>query len=93
MLCDTAKLGGRKKGRSGGRRVTEHEEGNTPFLGPVKTDATFELEFSVEETKRIKADAASHGKADFELTGEVKDAEGKVVAKTHGLYQLRSLGT
>ena len=41
---------------------------------------------------RIEAEAAQRGKADFTLEAVVTDADGKTVATTRGLYQLRALG-
>ena len=42
---------------------------------------------------RIQAEAEAVGKAEFVLDAELTDEEGTVVANSHGVYQLRRLGT
>ena len=60
------------------------------YLKPAKGDITFETLLAEEEIQRIASDAQENGKADFVLTGELKDRDGKIVAVTEGLYQVRS---
>ncbi|WP_281647116.1 YiiD C-terminal domain-containing protein [Parendozoicomonas sp. Alg238-R29] len=60
------------------------------YLKPAKGDITFETLLAKDEINRIASDAQENGKADFILTGELKDSEGNVVAVTEGLYQVRS---
>jgi acyl-coenzyme A thioesterase PaaI-like protein len=62
------------------------------FVRPAKTDATIELTISEEEVKSIQAAAEEHGKAEFVLQGEVKDASGEVVCTSRGIFQLRTIG-
>ncbi len=45
-----------------------------------------------EEIARIEAEAAERGKSDFTLEAVVTDSDGKTVATTRGLYQLRAIG-
>ena len=60
------------------------------YLKPAKGDITFEIKLSDDEVARVSSDAQENGKADFVLTGELKDADGLVVAITEGLYQIRA---
>jgi len=61
------------------------------FLKPVTTDATVEITLDEAAIGRIEAEAASRGKADCILDGEIKDSAGQVVAASHGIYQLRAV--
>ncbi len=61
------------------------------FKKIVKTDVTIEMTLSEEEVARISKEAEENGKADFVVKGEVIDAEGDVVAKSSGLYQIRKV--
>ncbi|MTI14451.1 YiiD C-terminal domain-containing protein [Sansalvadorimonas verongulae] len=60
------------------------------YLKPARGDITFETTLPDEEIARVASDAQENGKADFILTGELKDADGLVVAITEGLYQVRA---
>lgn len=62
------------------------------YLQPAKSDVTVEFRLSAEEVADILARAEADGKADFTLEGELKDKYGDVVARSHGLYQLRRKG-
>ncbi|MBF6072489.1 YiiD C-terminal domain-containing protein [Nocardia farcinica] len=62
------------------------------FVGMAKSDLRAEASLSEEEIARIEADAATNGKADFTLEAVVTDTDGKTVAVTKGLYQLRAHG-
>jgi acyl-coenzyme A thioesterase PaaI-like protein len=62
------------------------------FRRIVKTDAMIDLVMSEEDVRRITAEAEKNGKADFVLDGEIKDADGEIVAISHGVYQLRRNG-
>ncbi len=66
------------------------KEMNISFRRPVKTDATVEISISPEEVQRIETEATEQGKSDFILEGELKDADGVVVALSKGIYQLRA---
>lgn len=60
------------------------------FKRPAKGDVSIEINLSEEEIKRIEADADEHGKGEFILEGELKTADGTVVATSQGVYQIRS---
>jgi len=62
------------------------------FVKTAKTDVTIELSLTEEEVARISAEADEKGKADYVLEGEIKDADGVVVAVSRGLYQMRARG-
>ncbi|MET8650770.1 DUF4442 domain-containing protein [Nocardia aurea] len=62
------------------------------FVGMAKSDLRAEATLAEEEIARIEAEAAERGKSDFTLEAVVTDADGKKVAVTKGLYQLRAHG-
>ena len=62
------------------------------FLKPARTDVRAEAALAEEDIARIGAEAAAHGKADFVLEAELTDADGIVVARLRGHYQLRAHG-
>jgi acyl-coenzyme A thioesterase PaaI-like protein len=62
------------------------------FVGMAKSDLRAEAGIDDETIARIEAEAAERGKADFTLEAVVTDADGKTVATTRGLYQLRAHG-
>jgi hypothetical protein len=51
-----------------------------------------EASLDEETIARIEVEAAERGKSDFTLEAVVTDADGKTVATTRGLYQLRAIG-
>lgn len=59
------------------------------FVKMAKTDVTVEFELSASELSRLENEASVHGKCDFVLQGDIKDAKGEVVAKSFANYQLR----
>lgn len=59
------------------------------FIKMAKTDVTVEFEISASELSRLENEASIHGKCDFVLQGEIKDAYGEIVAKSFANYQLR----
>ncbi len=61
------------------------------FTRPAMTASTARTTLSESERERVQAEASATGKSNFELTTEVTDEAGTVVAKTHGFYQLRVL--
>lgn len=65
------------------------KEMNIKFVRPATTDVTIEISMGKTESDRLAQKVEETGKADFTLDGEVLDAEGRVVAQTRGLYQLR----
>ncbi|WP_375487167.1 PaaI family thioesterase [uncultured Mycobacterium sp.] len=62
------------------------------FVGMAKSELRAEASLDDETIARIEAEAAERGKADFTLEAVVSDADGKTVATTRGLYQLRAHG-
>lgn len=61
------------------------------FLKPTLTEATVETGLDEAAIVAIEAEASARGKADYTLEGEIRDAAGKVVAASRGIYQLRAL--
>jgi thioesterase domain-containing protein len=62
------------------------------FRRPAFTDVTVEASLSQNEVERLIAEADTHGKAEFVLQTQVRDAENQVVAESKGVYQLRKTG-
>jgi len=60
------------------------------FLKPAKSDVTVEIGLDDIHIASLAAEAAAKGKAEFILEGELKTADGTVVAVSRGVYQLRS---
>ena len=60
------------------------------FLRPAQSDITIEVSLPQEEVDRIADEILRIGKAEFILNGELKDGSGTVVARSRGVYQLRS---
>ncbi len=60
------------------------------FLKPATSDVTVEISLDEAQIAALAAEADAKGKAEFILEGELKAADGTVVAKSHGVYQLRS---
>ena len=50
---------------------------------------TVELSLSDEEIERIEAETLDQGQSEFVLEGELKDADGKIVARSRAVYQMR----
>lgn len=63
------------------------------FKAPARTDVTLEVTLSPADIARLKSEVAEHGKAHFELVGELKDESGTVVAISTASYQMRRSGT
>ena len=63
------------------------------FRRLATTEAFIEIRMSDEDVQRIQEEADAKGKSDYVLEGEVKDANGEVVATSRGIYQLRKHGT
>lgn len=59
------------------------------FIAMGKSDLTVEFRLPLEEIARLKREADENGKVHFELTADLTDKEGKVVAKSSARYQLR----
>ena len=62
------------------------------FVAMAKSDVRAQACLDDEAIARIEAEAAERGKSDFTLEAVVTDADGKTVATTRGLYQLRAIG-
>jgi acyl-CoA thioesterase FadM len=61
------------------------------FKRPAVTDVTVAIELSQEEVDRVNRELEARDRSDFVLDGELKDAEGKVVAETTATYQIRTM--
>lgn len=61
------------------------------YLAPAMEDVFVELRMSDEEIQRLTNEVAEHGKSEYVIEPEVTTADGTVVAKARGTYQLRSL--
>lgn len=66
------------------------KEAGLRFLRPAASDVTVDAWLGEEEIQRIAEEATQHGKSDFTLDLQLKDAAGTVVAESHAVYQLRS---
>lgn len=62
---------------------------NIKFLKPARTDITCEYKMEPAGAIQIVDTCIKNGKADYEITLELKDAHGNVVATTEGFYQMR----
>jgi acyl-coenzyme A thioesterase PaaI-like protein len=62
------------------------------FLAPGRSRLSASAALSDDEVARIRAEALPDAKVAYVLTAEVVDAEGIVVARTRGDYQLRPHG-
>ena len=62
------------------------------FVAMAKSELRAEASLDDDTIARIETEAAERGKADFTLEATVTDADGKTVATTRGLYQLRAIG-
>lgn len=60
------------------------------FLKPAKGDVTVEISLDDARIASLSAQAAETGKAEFILEGQLKTADGTIVAESHGVYQVRS---
>lgn len=59
------------------------------FVKAAKTDVTVELTLAADAAKRIEAETIAAGEAEFVLEGELKNAEGEVVARSLARYLMR----
>jgi len=60
------------------------------FLKPAKGDVTVEIALDDIHIASLSAQAAEKGKAEFILEGQLKAADGSIVAESRGVYQIRS---
>ena len=63
------------------------------YRAPGRGRLLVEATISDEEVARLEAEAAEHGKADWELDVEITDEEGTVVAQMTSQYQMRTHGS
>lgn len=63
------------------------------YRRPARGRLSVEATISPEEVERLEAEAAEHGKADFDLDLEITDATGEVVAMMTSQYQMRTHGS
>ncbi len=68
------------------------KEMNIRYLKPARSDVTIEIAIAADEAERIEKEAREKGKAEFILEGELIDRDGQVVARSHGVYQIRLIG-
>jgi len=61
------------------------------FLKPGKGDISIELSIDEARIAALTAEAEAQGKAEFVLEGELKAADGSIVASSRGVYQIRSI--
>ena len=66
------------------------KELNLRFLKPAKSDVTVEFALDDIQIASLSAQALEKGKAEFILEGQLKTADGVVVAESRGVYQVRS---
>ena len=59
------------------------------FRRPATTDVTMEVTMSEQKARSLEAEAEENGKADYELSLELKDTSGEVVAEVGGVWQIR----
>lgn len=59
------------------------------FVRVAKTDVTVELSLAAPDIDRIEAETLNTGKAEFTLDGQLIDANGELVARSHAVYQMR----
>jgi acyl-coenzyme A thioesterase PaaI-like protein len=60
------------------------------FVSMARSELRAEAGLDDETIARIEAEAVERGKADFTMEAVVTDTDGKTVATTRGLYQLRA---
>jgi thioesterase domain-containing protein len=63
------------------------------FRRPAKTAVRATASLDPDAIARIKAEAETNGKSEFELEAQISDETGEIVATTRGTYQLRRHGS
>ncbi len=71
------------------RQVPIVSEVTLQFLRPARGKVILEVGLSEVEMARIERELAQQGKAGFVLDGELKTADGTLVARSHAAYQIR----
>lgn len=59
------------------------------FKAPARSDITLEVTLTDEQIARLQDEVTAQGKTHFQLTGELKDSDGQVVALSTATYQMR----
>ena len=59
------------------------------FVAAARTDVSLEASVAPEELSALAATADAEGKAEMVLDLEAMDAQGKVVLRSHAVYQIR----
>jgi thioesterase domain-containing protein len=62
---------------------------NIKFTKPARTDVFCQYTMDKAEASRIMAECEQNGKANYDISLELTDAEGNVVAVSEGFYQIR----
>jgi len=62
---------------------------NIKFTKPARTDITAEYKMDQADADRILAECLEKGKANYDISLELKDENGQVVAVSEGFYQIR----
>lgn len=63
------------------------------FRAPGRGRLTVEARVTAEEVARLEAEAAEHGRAEWELHLPITDEDGTVVAEMTSQYQMRTHGS
>ena len=61
------------------------------FRRPATTDITMEVTMTEQQARGLEAEAERNGKADYELSLQLKDAGGETVAEVGGVWQIRKI--
>lgn len=59
------------------------------YLKPAKSDISVEFSLPAEQIAALREQAKNEGKAEFTMTGELKDKRGEIVARSLAHYQIR----
>lgn len=76
----------------GPRYIPILKEMSLQFLQPTDSDVTIEVMLSEDTRRTIKADADTTGRAAFTLEGQLKDADGAIVARSTARYRVKKQG-
>ncbi len=59
------------------------------YLRPARSDVTLEVELGADQVRSLAREAEAHGKADWDMDLELRDASGQVCCLVQGTWQLR----
>jgi thioesterase domain-containing protein len=62
---------------------------NIKFTRPARTDISCTYKMDPTAAKKILDECEKNGKANYDIQVELKDAQGEVVARAEGFYQIR----